>query len=62
MNINEVLNTIWLIWNKWKKSHIVEWLTQEQLQEAIEDIVETGEVETLKETIKKLIVSFLLSK
>lgn len=51
--INEVLNTIWLIWNKWKKAHIAEWLTQEQLQEAIEDIIETGEVETLKETIKK---------
>lgn len=53
ININEVLNTIGLIWNKWKKAHIAEWLTNEDLINAISDIVEIWEVETLKETIKK---------
>ena len=52
LNINEVLNTIGLIWNKWKKAHIAD-ITWEELQEAINDIIETWEVETLKETIKK---------
>ncbi len=50
---NDILNTIWLVWNRWKKAHIAEWHTNSQLKEAIIDICETGEVETLKETIKK---------
>lgn len=53
VNINEVLEAIGLKWTKWKKAHIIEWFTQEQLEEAINDVIETGEVETLKETIKK---------
>lgn len=53
MDINQVLETIWAKWTKWKKAHIAEWMTQEQIEEAFEDITETGEVETLKETIKK---------
>lgn len=53
MDINQVLETIWAKWTKWKKAHIAEWMTQEQIEEAFEDIIETGEVETLKETIKK---------
>jgi len=52
ININEVLNTIGLIWNRWKKAHISD-LSNEELKEALDDIIETGEVETLKETIKK---------
>ena len=53
LNINEVLETIGLKWTKWKKAHIIDWLTQEELENAINDVIETGEVETLKETIKK---------
>lgn len=53
VNINEVLETIGLKWTKWKKAHIIEWFNQEELENAINDIVENGEVETLKETIKK---------
>ncbi len=52
-SINEVLETIGLKWTRWKKAHIIEWFTQEDLENAINDVVETGEVETLKETIKK---------
>lgn len=53
ININEILNSIGLIWNRWKKAHIVEGFTQEDLENAISDVIETWEVETLKETIKK---------
>lgn len=53
LSINEILETIGLKWNKWKKAHIIEWFTQEQLEESINDVIETWEVETLKETIKK---------
>lgn len=52
-DINQVLETIGLKWTRWKKAHIVEWLSEEELKNAIEDICETWEVETLKETIKK---------
>jgi len=52
-SINEVLETIGLKWTRWKKAHIIEWFTQEELENAINDIIETWEVETLKETIKK---------
>ena len=52
-SINEVLETIGLKWTRGKKAHIIEWFTQEELENAINDVVETGEVETLKETIKK---------
>ena len=50
---NSILETIWLKWNRWKKAHIIEWFTQEDLENAINDIIEIWEVETLKETIKK---------
>lgn len=53
VNINEVLETIGLKWTKWKKAHIIEWFSQEELENAINDIIENWEVETLKETIKK---------
>jgi type I restriction-modification system DNA methylase subunit len=52
-SINEVLETIGLKWTRWKKAHIIEWFTQEELENAINDVIETWEVETLKETIKK---------
>jgi len=52
-SINDVLNTIWLKWNRKEKAHIIEWFTEEELKEAIQEVVEEWEVETLKETIKK---------
>lgn len=51
-SINEVLETIGLKWNRKEKAHIAD-CTPEELADAIADIIETGEVETLKETIKK---------
>lgn len=36
-----------------KKAHIIDWFSQEDLENAINDVIETWEVETLKETIKK---------
>lgn len=53
ISINEVLETIGLKWTKWKKAHIIDWFTQEDLENAINDVIEIWEVETLKETIKK---------
>lgn len=53
VSINEVLETIWAKWTRAKKAHIVEWMTQEDIENAFEDIFETWEVETLKGTIKK---------
>ena len=50
---NSILEVLWLKWVKWKKAHIIEWLNQEELENAINDIIETWEVEKLKETIKK---------
>lgn len=52
VSINEVLETIGLKRNRKEKAHIAD-CTPEELIEAIADIIETGEVETLKETIKK---------
>lgn len=52
VSINEVLETIGLKRNRKEKAHIAD-CTSEELEEAIADIIETGEVETLKETIKK---------
>lgn len=52
-SINDVLETIGLKRNRKEKAHIADDITEEELKEAIDDIVETGEVETLKETIKK---------
>ena len=49
-SINEVLETIGLKWNRKEKAHIFD---GEMLEEAIQDIIESGECETLKETIKK---------
>lgn len=51
-SINEVLETIWLKRNRKEKAHIAD-CTPDELIEAIADIIETGDVETLKETIKK---------
>jgi type I restriction-modification system DNA methylase subunit len=53
VDINKVLETIGLKWNRGKKAHIVEDMSEEELKSAIQDICETGEVETLQETIKK---------
>lgn len=50
LSINEVLETIGLKWNRKEKAHIFDW---EYLEDAIQDIIESGECETLKETIKK---------
>lgn len=50
VSINEVLETIGLKWNRKEKAHIFD---GEMLEEAIADIISSGEVETLKETIKK---------
>jgi type I restriction-modification system DNA methylase subunit len=50
---NAILEVLWLKWNRWKKAHIIEWFMQEELENAINDVIETWEVETLKETIKK---------
>ena len=52
VSINEVLETIGLKRNRKEKAHIAD-CTPDELIEAIADIIETGEVETLKETIKK---------
>ncbi len=49
-SINEVLETIGLKWNRKEKAHIFDW---EMLEEAIADIIDSGECETLRETIKK---------
>jgi hypothetical protein len=46
------LETIGLKRNRKEKAHIAE-CSPEELVQAIDDIIETGEVETLKETIKK---------
>lgn len=51
-SINEALETIWLKRNRKEKAHIAD-CTPDELEDAIADIIETGEVETLKETIKK---------
>lgn len=53
LNINQILETIWVKWSKWKKAHIADWLNQEDIKNAFEDIFKTWEVETLKETVKK---------
>lgn len=53
VNINQVLETIWAKWNKKEKAHIAEWLTNEDLMNALSEIYETWEVETLKDIIKK---------
>lgn len=50
LSINEVLETIGLKWNRKEKAHIFDW---EYLEDAIQEIIESGECETLKETIKK---------
>jgi len=51
-SINEVLETIWFKRSRKDKAHVAD-CTPEELKEAIDDIIETWEVETLKETIKK---------
>lgn len=50
VSINEVLETIGLKWNRNEKAHIFD---GEMLEDAIADIIESWECETLKETIKK---------
>jgi len=51
-SINEVLETIGLKRSRKEKAHIAD-CSSDDLVQAIDDIIETGEVETLKETIKK---------
>lgn len=51
-SINEVLETIGLKRSRKDKAHVTD-CSGEELIEAIDDIIESGEVETLKETIKK---------
>lgn len=53
LSINNILESIGLKWNKGKKAHIIDDFSQEDLENAINDVIETWEVETLKETIKK---------
>lgn len=50
--INEVLETIGLKRNRKEKAHAAD-CNEKDLKEAVADIIETGEVETIKETIKK---------
>lgn len=50
LSINEVLETIGLKWNRKEKAHIFD---GEMLDDALSEIIETWEVTTLKETIKK---------
>lgn len=52
VSINEVLETIGLKRNRKEKAHIAD-CSNDDLVDVIADIVETWEVETLKETIKK---------
>ena len=49
---NSILEVLWLKWNKWKKAHI---LTEEieDLEEALNDIIDNWEVETIKEYKKR---------
>lgn len=50
VSINLILETIGLNWNRKEKAHIFD---GDMLEEAIAEIIESGECETLKETIKK---------
>jgi len=50
---NEILETIWLNWSRKEKAHIFDW-SPEDLKDAFDDVLETWECVTLKETIKKL--------
>lgn len=50
VSINEVLETIGAKWSRKDKAHVFD---GEMLEDAVQDIIDTGEVETLKETIKK---------
>lgn len=50
VSINEVLETIGAKWSRKDKAHIFD---GDMLEDAVQDIIETGEVETIKETIKK---------
>lgn len=43
---NDVLQSLWLVWNKGKKAHIGD---VENPEETFKEILESGEVETLKE-------------
>lgn len=52
VSINEVLETIGLKWNRKEKAHVAD-CSPDELVDAIADMVETGEAETLKDIIKK---------
>ncbi len=45
---NDVLTSLWLVWNRWKKYHLtdqeIDWL-----QETFNEILQNGEVQTIKE-------------
>jgi len=53
VDINKVLETIWLKWNRKEKAHIIEWFTEDELKEAIQEVVEGWELETLEEIKKR---------
>jgi len=48
LKCNDVLTSLGLIWNKWKKAHITD-ENIENLQETLNDILDIWEVETIKE-------------
>jgi hypothetical protein len=48
LKCNDVLTSLWLIWNKWKKAHITDEET-EWLQETLNEILDIWEVQTIKE-------------
>jgi len=53
VDINKVLETIWLKWNRKEKAHIIRWFTEEELKDSIQEIIEIWEVETLEEIKKR---------
>jgi len=48
--VNDVLTSLWWKWNRWKKGHVFEW---ENLEEALKEVLEKWETETLKEYKKR---------
>ena len=50
ISINEVLETIGLKWNRKEKAHIFD---GEMIEDAIAEIIESGECETIKDTINR---------
>lgn len=53
VQVNEVLETLWGKRSKKDKAHIFEWMEEADLEDALQEVVETGEVTTLKDIIKQ---------